>query len=154
MAEVNTEILFSKLKAEKVTGELLQLDADFYTEAEKYIALLDNTEKSSKEAENVRKMLSQLKERRKQKILVYLAFDKPLPRPVPVEEESLYNEILTILSNGFDVKTIRLKIIADLPEVITPGGKKIGPFKNGEVVEVGDTKDADFIINNKIGERV
>ncbi|MEM3859864.1 MAG: hypothetical protein QW478_10745, partial [Candidatus Micrarchaeaceae archaeon] len=117
-------------------------------------ALLANTDKSSVEVVNAQKMLSQLKEKRKQKILVYLAFGKPLPKPIPEEEETLYNEILQILSNSADVKTTRLKILADLPEIMTPEGKKLGPFKNGEVIEVTDVKDASFIVNNKIGEKV
>ncbi|MEM3181030.1 MAG: hypothetical protein QW091_02305 [Candidatus Micrarchaeaceae archaeon] len=154
MTEVSAEILFDKLSAEKSTGELNPLTADFYYKAEQYIALLANTDKSSVEVVNAQKMLSQLKEKRKQKILVYLAFGKPLPKPIPEEEETLYNEILQILSNSADVKTTRLKILADLPEIMTPEGKKLGPFKNGEVIEVTDVKDASFIVNNKIGEKV
>ncbi|MEM3781755.1 MAG: hypothetical protein QXT43_02225 [Candidatus Micrarchaeaceae archaeon] len=154
MPEVTAEVLFDKLLAEKATGELLPLAADFYTEAEKYAALLSNSAGAGAEAANVQKMLLQLKEKRKQKLLVYLAFGRPLPKPVPNEEETLYNEILKIISSGNEVKVTKIKILVNLPEIITSEGKKIGPFKSGDVIEVTDSKDAAFIVSNKIGEKV
>ncbi|MGC8629246.1 MAG: hypothetical protein ACP5T4_03505 [Candidatus Micrarchaeia archaeon] len=156
MEEPSAEQVFKALNAEKASGELLPLDPNFYASVELYIASLSQSQEKQAEANNMRKMLFQLKEKRKQKILIYLAYKKPLPKPVPEEEETLYNEILKIVNrdSGAKSQTVKLKILADIPEVIMPDGKKIGPFKSGEIFETNNQKEADFIIINKIGEKV
>ena len=100
-------------------------------------------------------MLASLMEKRRQKILLYIAYNKPLPAAVTVEDEKLYNDLLSVLSsNDQRTKISKLKIVSDIPEVLTAEGRKIGPFRQGEVVEVTDSNDVEFIIKNKIGEMV
>lgn len=155
---MSAEFLFSLLQQEKATGELQQLQHDFYSMVNTFVTTLaaqTETEETSKRLENTKKMLTLLKERRKQKLLLYMAYNKPLPASVPEEEEDLYNEIYQVLhksnSNG---RISRLKITSDVPEVLTTQGRRIGPFKQGEVVEVADSSDVEFIVKNKIGEIV
>ena len=114
--------IFEVLEKEKATGNLLPLDQDFYRKAEDYISILKNSG-NEKEVSNIEKLVKQLRHKRQQKLLIYLAYEKPLPKPMPAEEETLYNEILKILNkNDEQIKVTRIKILADLPEVITPEG--------------------------------
>ena len=100
-------------------------------------------------------MLASLIEKRRQKILLYIAYNKPLPAAVPAEDEKLYSDLRSVLSsNDSRVKISKLKITSDIPEVLTAEGRKIGPFRQGEVVEVTDSNDIEFMIKNKIGEIV
>ncbi len=154
---ITSETIFSKLQTEKVTGELQPLQKDFYSQASVFINTLEreNTSENAKQLENTRRMLAILRERRKQKLLVYLAYDRQLPSQVPDEEEYLYNEISKLLTKDIpNSKLSRLKITTDIPEVITAEGRKIGPFKVGEVIEVSNSGDAEFIVKNKIGETI
>jgi len=153
--EITTNKLFNILSLEKSTGELQTLDTDFYASVKKFIEGLSQAEGKETEAKNASKLLANLMERRKQKVLIYLAYNKPLPRPIPVEEENLYNEILKILnSSDKGNKSVKIKILEDLPEVITPYGKKLGPFKAGQLIEVDSVEDENFLVVNKIGEKV
>ncbi|MGC8671863.1 MAG: hypothetical protein ACP5TJ_03155 [Candidatus Micrarchaeia archaeon] len=148
------ETVFSVLEKEKSTGELQPLNTNFYKEVSEFVASVKDSASKS-ELANLEKMVSQLKEKRKQKILIYIAYNRRLPEPVPEEEETLYNEIVKILNKGEKkAETAKIKILADLPEIITPEGKKLGPFKNGEVIELEDQNDINFVITNKIGEKV
>jgi DNA replication initiation complex subunit (GINS family) len=155
---ISTEFLFSLLQQEKATGELQQLQHDFYSQANSHLFALSKqpaSEDAAKQLENSKKLLSSLKDKRRQKILLYIAYNKPLPPSVPEEEESLYNEIFLILNkNNTQAKVSKLKITSDIPEVLTSKGNKIGPFKQGEVVEISSSNDVEFIIKNKIGEIV
>jgi hypothetical protein len=154
---ITSETIFSKLQAEKTTGELMPLQKDFYAQAIIFINGLEKESSSekAKQAENTKKMVAILKERRKQKLLVYLAYDRPLPQQMPDEEEVLYNEINKLLTKDIpNSKLSRLKITTNIPEVITAEGRKIGPYTQGEVIEVSNSGDAEFIVKNKIGETI
>lgn len=155
MATIDQAQLFSILSKEKETGELLPLPTDFYQQIESLILSLSSSDVPKQEEANLQKMVAQLKEKRRQKILIYLAYNRPLPRPVPQEEENLYNEILKILNKDASKTSVfKVKILTDLPEIVTPEGKKLGPFSKDQVVELTDRKDVDFILVNKIGEEV
>ncbi len=153
---MSIEFLFSKLQQEKATGELQTLQKDFYEQVDKLMFNLDNGTVSadgSKQRANTEKMLISLKEKRRQKILLYLAYNKPFPSSMPAEEETLCNEVKQIMNKDpTQIKMSRLKITSTVPEVLTTKGRKIGPFKQGEIVEIADIADAEFIIKNKIGE--
>lgn len=153
--EITPELIFRKLSEEKRTGEIQPLSEDFYAKIRNTALTMSKDKKTQGEAENTVRMFTALAEKRKQKLLLYLAYNKPLPKPLPKEEENLYSEMQKILNNEIsEVRITKIKIITELPEVITPYGKKLGPYKNGEVLEVYDDKDAGFLINNKIGEKV
>lgn len=155
---ISTELIFAKLQSEKSTGELAALPASFYADISTFISEMeksDLTESSAKQLETAKKMTLTLKDRRKQKLLIYLAYDKPLPQPIPDEEEVLYNEIRQILNRSSARSRLsKLKITTTIPEVLTASGEKVGPYKQGDIIEVSDGNDADFIIKNKIGELV
>lgn len=151
---VTTEEIFKRLQEEKKTGELLPLPGDFYKQAESNQNKTQNNDQDwTREVENTQRLIKNLKEKRTQKILIYLAYGKPLPSQVPTEEEALYRQIQQILNKSAPKEKIKqLKMLANLPEIITTKGNKIGPFKQNQIVEVSSTDDVEFIINNKLGE--
>ncbi|MDE1874127.1 MAG: hypothetical protein KGI04_03345 [Candidatus Micrarchaeota archaeon] len=153
---ITAESLFLSLQQEKATGELQPLPHDFYANATALVATLskqDQGEEKARRVENVVKMLMSLKEKRKQKLLLYIAYSRPLPATIPNEEEALFNELHKTLNAGApETKLSKLKIISDVPEVLTSQGRKVGPYKHGEIVELSDSGDVEFIIKNKIGE--
>ncbi len=154
MIVIPTEEIFAILEKERKTGELLQLDKDFYknkTGGEKEQDLYG----SDKLKENRKRLMEALKARRLQKILTYIAYGRTLPSPIPEEEERLYIRINNIIKEErHGHKAEQIKIISDMPELVTPDGKKIGPFEKGRIINVESDKDMKFLIENKIGERV
>jgi hypothetical protein len=148
--------MFSKLDAERRTGELLQLPSDFYKTTEEQISKLDAGDTNqNKQAANVKKTLSSLKALRVQKLLIYLAYNKALPSPIPKEEEESYAQIKKMLDREINIpKATKVRILEKVPEIITPSGKKIGPFEKGEIITPEKDTDTEFILNNKIGEIV
>jgi hypothetical protein len=146
--------LFAKLQEEKKTGELLQLQSDYYVKLDKYAETKkDNLFENGKDKENIIKILSSLKKRRIQKILVYLAYEKPLPSQIPLEEEDLYNQIKKILNKEHVSNSVtKIRINVQVPEIITKEGTKLGPYKQNEIVELNKEEDINFILSNKIGE--
>lgn len=154
--QMTTEMLFSKLNEEKNRGELAPLQKEFYSAASEFIKSLEsdlNGQQNARQAENTKRLVESLKEKRRQKLLIYLAYEKPLPQPVPQEEEDLYNEIRKIMNRDGDGRRIAtVKILADVPEVLTSEGRKVGPYKQGDVIEVPNSADVEFMVKNKIGE--
>jgi hypothetical protein len=155
------EDLFNKLAAEKKTRELLPLPSNFYES----IIIIDSEEIEKKEDineenlnKNIEKLINNIKKIRTQKILLYLAYDRRLPSPIPKKEENLYIYIKDIInSSSFNIKNNKIKINNNTPELITPEGNKIGPFKKGQYIEIQDIdnkNEVDFILKNKIGELI
>ena len=148
--DVSAEEIFNLLKSEKKTGEIMPLRSTFYREAEAFIK-----QQPPDQTQNIAKTVNIIKEKRMQKILIYLAYDKPLPQPLPQEEEETKNEIKLILSKtATQPKTKKIKITAHIPEVITSSGNKLGPYEQNEIIELYNNTDIKFIIDNKIGEAI
>jgi hypothetical protein len=146
METSETEI-FVALKNEKQTGELQQLPKDFYKKHQQF------QRSSDQESQNASRAINSLREKRTQKILVYIAYGKPIPQPVPQEDEETYNKIRHILKKeNADKISTKIKITSNIPEIITPNNNKIGPFKQNEIVELQEQSEIKFIIENKIGE--
>ena len=155
---MTVEALFEILNSERKTGEVIARDKNFYEKVENSIKstsdgnALDNKDTQAK---NLSKLLANVKEVRKRKILVYLAYNRKMPSPMPAEEEALYNRIINILnSKPEETKIYKLKITEEIPEIIMPSGGKIGPFHQNQIVELLDDAEMNFIIMNKIGERI
>lgn len=151
IAMLTTNELSIALKNEKKTGELVPLPKDFYRQAEQ--TLKDSGESESNEYSSVSKLIASIREKRAQKLLIYVAYDKDLPQSIPSEDEDLYIQIKKIVNkNAPENKSIKVKITKKIPQVITPSGNSIGPFEQNEVVYLSDMADVKFIIDNKLGE--
>ena len=147
------EELFDKVDKEKKTGELLPLPKDFYKRVREKIYVSSRTNNAGFSTTSATKLVESLKARRIQKILTYLAYGKQIPVPVPEEEELLYTQIKKLVEQEQGNKNkIKIKIVSEIPEISTPYGKKIGPYKQNEIIETNDKQDIEFILNNNIGE--
>ncbi|MHB1829929.1 MAG: hypothetical protein ACYCO0_00895 [Candidatus Micrarchaeaceae archaeon] len=147
--EINVSGLLALLRNERKSGEVIPLPKDFYAKTKEK---LGSYEKDTDEYKNTNKIISSIKEKRTQKILVYLAYNKDLPKPVPSEEEDLYIQIKNIINNNEGAKPTKVKITKTIPQIVTPSGSKIGPYEQNETVYIYDHTDTKFIVENKIGE--
>ncbi len=146
------EKIYNCLSEEKRTGELISLPENFYKEASKY-ETDDKEEDKLLIKENHNKLLNTLKEKRIQKILIYLAYGRTLPSPIPEEETLLYNRLKSVLNQEKSVqKAPNIRILTEIPALMTPEGTNVGPFRKGEIVEIERESDRIFILRNKIGE--
>lgn len=150
LLEITSEEIFNLLKSEKKTGEIIPLRKTFYKEAEELAK-----QQTQEQSQNTERALNIIKEKRTQKILIYLAYDKALPQPLPQEEEETYARIEQIINKANpQAKTRKIKITAHIPEIITSTGNKLGPYEQNEIIELYDNSDIKFIIDNKIGETI
>ena len=148
--ETTINYLNNLLKNENRTGEITSLPRNFYKNIEEKEKTFP---KDSDELKSMSKIFNLLKEKRRQKILVYLAYNKEIPRPLPSEEEDLYTQIRIILNKSQgETKPQKIKFWKSIPEIITSTGNKMGPYEQDEIVLLYDLSDIKFIIDNKLGE--
>ncbi len=147
------ESLWQAAYKEKKTNELQTLPKTFYFDANSYINSLKENDDDSETKRNAQKLLNELVEKRKQKILIYVAYNKSLPQPSIGEEQEFYEKVLaTYKSQNFGQKEATaekeeelLNVVKDVPEILLPSGKKLGPLKKGDVLPVQDKDDAEFL---------
>lgn len=137
-------------KKEKNTSKLLPMQKDFYKEAEDLI----KNSKNEVEKTNISNTLGFLKEKRTQKILMYLAYDKQIGNEVADEEQEIYSKIRAVLKKGKIQNSTKIKINMDVPEIITNTGTKLGPYNKNEIIDINSNDDIMFIIENNIGEKI
>jgi hypothetical protein len=158
--ELNYDLLWQIVQKEKQTNELQLLPKGFYDEAAALLDSLSKKEATSEEVnlkKNAIRMVNDLYERRKQKILIYVAYKKQLPQPAVPTEQEFYNELSEVAKkNRVDThfsKNGRHTMVSlqTIPEIILPSGKKAGPFEKGQVIEMNaEEEDIKFLINNTI----
>ncbi len=151
-SEITVSNLSSVLKNEQKTGEISSLTPDFYMNIRSKIK---NIEVNSDEYKNLSKLMNAIKEKRIQKLLVYIAYNKDVPKPLPAEEEDLYIQIKKILTdNSPEQKHVRIKITHSIPQIVTSTGSKIGPFEQNEIIRTDNISDVKYLVENKIGELI
>ena len=134
----------------------------FYEDAEIFISNNTKTTDEANTKTNAATILNNILDKRVQKILIYIAYNKTLPQPISNLEQEFCDKVLEVLKanklKGINIKTqnkILLKSLNDMPEVILPSGNKAGPFKKGEVIEISNQdKDISFLLDNAICERL
>lgn len=160
------EMLWQITQKEKQTNELQPLQKTFYDDVNQLITSFEKKEITEDEAnlkKNAIRLLNELYEKRKQKILIYVAYKKQIPQPAIQKEQDFYNK----LSDFFNKNKVNseeeaqkpnpftLRSLQTLPEIILPSGKKIGPFEKGQIIEINNNEeDANFLINNTICQKV
>ena len=150
-ADFSVNGLYNLLKTEQKSGEVISLQKDFYLKIEEKLKTYGSA--NGDEYKNIQKVVNSLKERRRQKILVYIAYNKELPRPLPLEEEDLYIQIKNILNkSNSEPKPSKVKIAKTIPQIVAPSGSKLGPYEQNEIIYIYDRADAKFIVENKLGE--
>jgi DNA replication initiation complex subunit (GINS family) len=162
--EVTYDALWSVMQKEKQTNELQLIPKNFYTDVISLIKSLDRkdlTEEEQSTKKNTERLLYELAERRKQKILIYVAFHKQMPQPAIQEEADLYGKMVELArqstisgsQSSASKQQPSLKSTQSIPEILLPSGRKVGPFEKGDIVEVSSEEDVNFLISNTICER-
>ena len=131
------ETLWQVTQKEKQTNELQLLPKTFYNDINEFIRSFDGKELSDEDLNlkrNTIKLLNDLHERRKQKILIYVAYKKQMPQPAIQSEQDFYKKLSQVASENkidFTVmqkpNTFLLKSLQSIPEIMLPSGRKVGP---------------------------
>ncbi|MCL5433368.1 MAG: hypothetical protein M1538_00090 [Candidatus Marsarchaeota archaeon] len=155
------EELWQIVQNEKQSNNLQPLNKNIYNEIKNFLNKFKTEEKTEENEiliKNTLKLLDDLYEKRKQKIIIYLAYKKSLPQP-PIEiEQEFYNKlnkitsenkIINILSNN---KNLTLKTIKDITiEIRLPSGKVFGPVSKDTVINnETDEEDVRYLITSSI----
>ena len=160
---ITYDYLWEIYQKEKQTNQLLPISKTFYADAQTFIDKLNaKNEVESNTKTNSINILNNIFEKRRQKILIYIAYGKPLPQPVGSIEQDFCDKVNDILKvnklDGTNIRTVDkvlLKSLKDMPEVILPSGDKAGPFKKNQTLELGSNEgDIKFLLDNTICERV
>ena len=160
---ISYDYLWQAYQKERQTNQLLLVPRTFYEDALEFI----NKTKAIKDqdstvADNAARILNDFYEKRKQKILIYIAYNRQLPQPISNSELEFYNKMLQVVkSERLDlIKQTKvtnihtLKSIKDLPEIILPSGSKLGPLKIDQIIETVNEQDRSYLIENTICEQI
>jgi DNA replication initiation complex subunit (GINS family) len=155
---VSYDYLWQLCQKEKQTNQLLLIPKTFYEDISNFITSLDPTnERSMQIKANAIKMVNELFESRKQKILFYVAHGRSLPQPICMMESTFYDNVVQIMkSSKIEFEAVKgshtaLKSLVDIPEIMLPSGNKLGPLKKGQLLsdKFPDT-DLNFLLTNSI----
>ena len=162
-SKMTYDYLWELNQKEKQTNQLLSISKSFYTDALTFINSLNPTDDATASTKsNAINILTGIFEKRRRKILVYVAYGKPLPQPISDMEQEFCNQVQDILKvnklDNINIKTadkVSLRSLKDIPEVILPSGNKTGPFKKDQVIELGSYEsDIEYLLSNAICERL
>ncbi len=159
--ELSYDMLWQTYQKEKRSNELQLIPKTFYEEAAALIgALRSNIDEGATQKENAARLLEGIFEKRKQKIMMYAAYGRKLPEPMPQQEAALYDGAVKMMKESTLDKTRngpatnQLRAIQAIPEIILPSGKKLGPLEKDQTLEVKDREDCMFLMNNNICKEV
>ena len=131
---VTYNFLWEVLQKERSSNALQLLPKNFYSDVREFIENAKNETAKNEEAEiqiaNIERLVSEIFDKRKQKVVLYVAYKKPLPNPITDIETDLYDKMLelyinTKITGSKETKTHqnRLRVIIEkLPEVFLPSG--------------------------------
>ena len=155
---ISYDYIWQIYQTEKSTNTIQLVPKSFYTDAQAFIAELSNKNDDESVAikTNIERLINSIYQRRKQKIMVYVAYGKQLPQPVPAEEARFYENLQKLFSNEtLNTKSTNkpsLRAIRDIPEIFLPSGNKIGPVSKSNTVEVASEEDTEYLVSNKLCE--
>ncbi len=147
---------------EKETNQLTAVQKEFYEDAETFIKKLEaQTDHTSTVARtNIIKILGDIYKLRRRKILVYAAYNRPLPPQTPQSEHALYSKICEIAYGGNAAPEQPaasrrvLEALENIPEVIMPNGSRVGPLAKGQLLEADDEETVNFLLETGACRRV
>lgn len=138
---------------EKQTNQMLPLQKEFYEDVQQFVGKLNTTldPEVATIKTNVIKILNEMFNKRKQKLLLYAAYNRPLPTPTPHIESQLYAKASEIMRYDFAEQPQskgehKLEALDNLPEIVLPNGSKIGPLEKGQRIDVSNEEEAKFLI--------
>ncbi len=143
---------------EKVSNELQEVPKEFYEDSMSFITKIKADDEQSKTTkENTIKILYNIYELRKKKVLLYIAYKKQLPQSVTKLDMSLYNQISDIYNKAkleFDSERNNFIVLQRIPKIILPSGAQIGPLEKDDTVSINDEEDKKFLLNNNICKNI
>ncbi len=158
--DLSYDILWQAYQKEKQSNEIQLLPKTFYDDMKAFINdsfQNDTNEETKIQRQNAVRILNSLFERRKQKILIYAAYGKPLPSSTTQQEADIYEKVLKIIKSDISEGSVSgkkentpLKSKLSIPEIILPSGNKIGPLEKEQIIEIKSKEDVNFLINNGI----
>jgi hypothetical protein len=153
---ISYDYIWNLSQKEKQTNSLLPLSKTFYSDIIEY---MENKTLTDPQKANMEKILLTLFEKRKQKLFLYLAYNKQPPPQLDSSESEFYNQLLELTGRykivpGQKIKSNKLlRSITDIPEIILPSGKRIGPLKKDDILDIQDSAaDVTYLISNAICE--
>lgn len=160
---INFDYIWTVYQKEKQTNKLTLVQKQFYSDIEEFVK---NADKSTLEGQaaisNAIQTVNLIVAARKKKIIIYAAYSKPLPQPIPEEERNFYNDLLNVIKN-YGIKNSddkledgtrkMLKVLISVPEITLPSGNRIGPLEKDQLVEIEDEDDRKYLENNKVCAR-
>jgi hypothetical protein len=153
--DISYDFIWRFYQREKQTNQLLPTGKNFYDE----ILAYNNSSAVEQQRANIQKITAELFEKRKQKIILYVAYRRNPPSMSNSETEfytkmvELSNmHVLSIVSQS-SKKSKLMRSLKDIPEIVLPSGSKIGPIKKDEIIDgsISET-DAEYLIRNTICE--
>lgn len=159
---ITYDYLWQAYQKEKQTNQLLLVPKTFYEDSFEFINNLKSTKDHDPAiVENAARLLNDFFDKRKQKILIYIAYNRQLPQPISNNELEFYNKTLQIVkSEKLDLIVQQknniqtLKSIKDIPEIILPSGNKIGPLTKDQIVSTTNEQDRKYLMENTICEQI
>ena len=143
---------------EKVSNELQEVPKEFYEDSMSFIAKTKtNDEQSNTTKENTIKILYNIYELRKKKVLLYIAYKKQLPQSVPKIDMGLYNQISEVYNKAkleLNSERNNFIVLQHIPKIILPSGTQIGPFEKDDTILINDEEDEKFLLNNNICKKI
>lgn len=160
-------------KKETDSTKITPLEGDFYEKASEFIsskkdeAFSSGSTLSIREYENIKKILTTIKERREEKIVLMAIRGEGTSTGLTPEEKKLLRELsgavndfretvsglLSPVENGKEekksLKTVR--ILKDIESYKGLDSRVYGPFKSGEEVELPDA-EAEWLLKAKMAE--
>lgn len=157
---ITYDYLWQAYQKEKQTNQLLLIPKTFYEDIFKFInSVQSSTSFNQTTKDNTIMLVNDFFDKRKQKILIYIAYNKQLPQPISNNELEFYNKLLQIvkeekldLTTQAKAKTNSLKSMKDIPEIILPSGNKIGPLSKNQIIEIENQQDKSYLLENTICE--
>jgi DNA replication initiation complex subunit (GINS family) len=154
------DYIWQAYQKEKQTNQLLLIPRTFYQDTSEFLKLVKVKKDNEPSIENTTRLINDFFEKRKQKILIYIAYNKQLPQPISSNEIEFYNKVLQIVKSerldhsNQNSNTNTLKSIKDIPEIILPSGNKIGPLKKDQTVKTENEQDNIYLTENMICEKI
>ncbi len=160
MEEINNfyDLLWQVWQKEKQSNELQLIPTDFYINIiENFKNVKNNDITSITTKENTLKLLYNIFERRKQKITIYVAYNKIINQNLPINELEFYKKLINVKEEeklNIIENNDYVLILQDIPKIILPSGKEIGPLIKDQQLYVTDRIDKIFLIDNNICKKL
>lgn len=168
-------------RLEKSTAKLVQVEPEFYSELQEFLAkekqdylesLRDFSSSKARDFTNLKRMVEEIFSLRTKKLLgaalVSSRTNEQGDEPMAAQEKKVFREMLSLLERhnrllggifseknggdaGRDLNTLSVEILSDIPEFVGTDMKEYGPFRRGSTVRL-PAKIARLLSSQKLAE--